>query len=394
MEISLKDPLEFFINTPHIIENIFDCLSVKDVLNLTLINSSYYKFVTESKTFKKKVKLKFNRQLFKNNYELIKNSDRNYGNIQINLNFNCDQKFFNLLEKFSDVKYLELSNGVLSTSEFCMLVEAFENLKELILDDITFEDLNLNEVQNLINLSKLKHLKIQAIPEELVHPLLLQCHSLKRLSIKQLSRKAPFDELLKLLSNEVQFKLEEFEISDYGYYNFDQQKLGLVSFLEKSFETLKILEFDVWIGILSLKLVFQMPHLKKLRLYEIAHADKDIVWENIEIPRNNKLEYLNIQDYSHNEKLLKAILKAAAKIHVLEVYSLSHDDIREISAHCSELRELHAYFLDINNDSIFQNNLLKNLNRCNVTVSDDLKRTIMNRNESERSHFEKLLLAN
>jgi hypothetical protein len=275
-----------------------------------------------------------------------------------------------------------------------MLVEAYENLQELILDDLEFEDLNLNEIKNLKNLSKLKNLKIQSIPEKLVHPLLIQCHSLKRLSIKQLSRKAPFDELLKLLATDVQFKLEEFEISDYGYYNFDQQKLGLVSFLEKSFDTLKVLEFDVWIGILSLKLVFQMPHLKKLRLYEIAHADKDIVWENIEIPRNHKLDYLNIQDYSHNEKLLTSILKAAAKIHVLEVYALSHDDIREISAHCGELRELHAYFLDINDDSIFQNNLLKNLYRCNVTVSDDLKLKIMNRNESERSHFEKLLMAN
>lgn len=394
MEVFFKNPLEYFIQTPHIIENILNSLCIKDVLNIALVNSSYYKFVIESKFFKNRVKLKINRQLFKNNYEAIKNSDRNYRNIQINLNFNCDQKFFNLLEKFHNVKCLELSNGVLSTCEFCMLVEAFDTIQELILDDIEFEDLNLNEVKNLRNLSKLKNFKIQAIQEELVHPLLIQCHNLKRLSIKQLSRKAPFDELLKLLSNEVQFKLEEFEISDYGYYNFDQQKLGMVSFLEKSFETLKVLEFDVWIGILSLKLVFQMPHLKKLRLYEIAHADKAIVWEDIEIPQNHKLDYLNIQDYSHNEKLLTAILKAAAKIHILEVYSLNHDDIREISAHCSELRELHAYFLDINDDSIFQNNLLSHLNRCNVTVSDDLKQTIMSRNESERSHFEKLLLAN
>lgn len=394
MENYFMDPLEHFLHIPHIIDNILNHLCVQDLLNVAIVNSAYYKLVVDSKTFGNKVKLKATRNVIKDNFDDLVSSDRCYKNIEINLNFNCDRKFFNLLDKFSNITFLELSNGVLSTAEFRSIIETFGALEELTLNDLTFEDLNLLEVQNLNNLSKLKSIQIVAIPEDLVHPLLIQCSNLKRLSIKQLSRKAPFDELLKLLSDDVPFQLEEFEISDYGYYNFDQQKLGLLSFLAKSFTTLKVLVFDVWVGVLPLKLVFQMPHLEKLRLYEIAHADRTIVWDEVEIPQNHTLKYLNIQDYSHNEKLLICVLKACPKIQILKVYSLSHGDIREISTHCSQLGELHAYFLDINDNSILQNNQLKSLHRCDVAIGDDLRRTIMERSESERSHLEKLLLAN
>jgi hypothetical protein len=394
MEIS-DNTLELFLHIPHLLDRIFSYLSLQDLSNISLLNSSYHKFViNQSNVHRNRQKLRIDRNLIKNYYDDVLVSVRCYRNIKLYLNFNCDQKFFKLIEKFKDVKFLEIHSGVLSTDEFCSIIENCQNIDELILDNITFEDLNLDEVKKLKSLSRLKCIQIKEIPEELVHPLLVQCSNLKRLSIKQLSRRAPIDDLLKLLSNEVQFQLEEFEISDFGYYNFDQQKLGLVSFLAKSFKTLKILEFDVWIGVSSLELVFQMPKIEKLRLYEIAHADQKIVWEKIDIPRNHMLKFLNIQDYSHNEKLLTSVLKAAPNVCVLEVYSLSHHDIGAISTHCSELKELYAYFLDIESDSIFNNNPLKNLQRCNVAVGDDLKQIIMKRSEAERSHLEKLLLAN
>lgn len=384
MENNCKDPIECFLHIPHIIDNILNHLSVYDLLNVATVNSAYYKFVVESKIYGNKVKLK----VTESNFDVV-SSERCYKNIKLSSLSNCHQ----ILDKFSDIKYLEIEGEGFSTAKFRSIIEAFTSLDELILSDLKFKDLNLSEIENLKNLSNLKSIQIKAIHEELVHPLLVQCPNLKRLSIKNLSRKAPIDEILKLLSDKVQFQLEEFEFSDYGYYNFCQQKLGLLSFLERSFGTMKVLVFDVWLGILPLKLVFQMPHLEKLRLYEVAHADRTIAWDEIDIPQNHTLKYLSIQDYSHKEKLLACVLKAAPKIRILEVYSLSNNDILEISTHCLQLGELHAYFLDINN-SVLQQNLLKSLHRFVVAVGDDLRQTIMTRSEAERSHLEKLLLAN
>lgn len=396
MDLLIRDPLVYFSNTPHIFDIMLCHLSVEDMLNLCSVNSYYYKSTTESSTFLKRVKLKVTKNLLESNFDIIEKSERNYRNVELNLNNRFYQRIFGVLTKFRDIRFLELKNCLLTTEEFKIILEGLQSLEELILDDLTFEDINFDEIQNLSVLRKLKNLQVKAIPEILIHPLLVKCPRLRRLSVMQLSRKAPVDEALKLLSNDTRFTLEQFEISDFGYYNFDQHKFGLLSFLNKSFNTLKILEFDVWIGLKALKLVFEMPNLEKLRLFELSHADREIDWKNVSLPRNSGIKYLILQDTSCNMNISTTLFKAVPNVRAIETYALCYEDLQEISKNCSELVELNTYFLDINetHSTIFRENLFKNLKRCNVAASDDLKQQILKRNDTELSHFEKLLLVN
>jgi len=396
MDFLIKDPLVYFSNTPHIFDTILSHLSVQDMLSLCSINSFYYKSTTESSTFLKRVKLKVTKSLLEINFDIIEKSDRKYRNIELNLNHRFYQKIFNVISKYCEIRILELKNCLLTTGEFKIILETLKHLEELKLDDLIFEDINLDEINDLAEFKKLKSLQVKAIPEILIHPLLVKCSKLKRLSVMQLSRKAPVDEALNLLSKDTKFILEQFEISDFGYYNFDQNKFGLLSFLQKSFDTLKVLEFDVWIGLTALKLVFQMPHLEKLRLYELSHADKDIDWKNVSLPRNNRIKYLILQDTSCNKNISTTLFKSVPNVLAIETYALCYEDLQEISKNCSELIELNTYFLDINetHSTMFRENLFKNLKKCNVAANEDLKQHILKRNEHELSHFEKLLLVN
>lgn len=396
MEFLIRDPLVYFSNTPHIFDTILCHLGVQDMLNLCSINSFYYKSTTESSTFLRRVKLKVTKNLLESKFDTIENSDRKYRNIELNLNHRFYQRIFSIITKFCDIRSLELKNCLLTSEEFKIILESLLSLEELKLDDLTFEGINFDEIRNLATLKKLKNLQVKAIPEILIHPLLVKCPKLKRLSVMQLSRKAPVDEALKLLSNDTSFTLEQFEISDFGYYNFDQHKFGLLSFLQKSFDTLKILEFDVWIGLKALELVFQMPHLEKLRLYELSHADREIDWKNVSLPRNNGIKYLILQDTSCNMNISTALFKAVPKVKAIETYALCYEDLQEISKNCSELVELNTYFLDINetHSTMFRENLFKNLKRCNVAANEDVRQQILKRGENELSHFEKLLLVN
>lgn len=390
------NPLDFFSNVPHIFDLILDHLSVQDILNVSLVNTASYKSTTESIIFRRKVKLRVTKDLLECNDEVIARCVRIYHNLELDMNHRFYQKIFSVLSQFDGVKFLELKNCLLTTGEFNRILRMQNNLVELKLDDLTFEDVNLDELANIRELTKLKYLQVKAVPDILVHPLLVKCKNLKRLSIMQLSRKTPIDAVLQNLSNDTQFKLEQFEICDYGYYNFDQEKIGLLSFLERSFETLKVLEFDVWTGISSLQLVFKMPYLQKLRLYELAHADKDIDWNSVVLPRNTGIKYLNLQDVNNHKNLSSTLFKAVPKVEFIEVYALNYEDLQEIGKSCSDLIELNAYFLDINEShtTIFKENLFKNLKRCNIAANDDLRQHILNRNEGERTNFEKLLLVN
>ncbi|KAG5683852.1 hypothetical protein PVAND_013114 [Polypedilum vanderplanki] len=256
------DPLEYFSYAPHIFDLILNHLSVDDILSVSLVNSAYYKVTTNSLTFRRRIKLKVTKDLLVCKSQIVEKSDRNYHNLELNLNHRFYQNIFCVLTKFNGLKSLDLKNCLLTTEEFNRIFKILTNLDELKLDDLTFEDVNPDEIKNIENLTKLRHLQMKAIPEILMHPLLIKCKNLKRLSIMQLSRKAPVDEVFKQLAEDSQFKLEQFEICDFGYYNFDQKKFGLHSFLEKSFDTLRVLEFDVWIGIASLQLIKTLIGMK------------------------------------------------------------------------------------------------------------------------------------
>src|SRR5690349_4527892 len=79
------DPLVYFSRFLDIPEMIFQHFNGKDLIKISEVNPNYYNFIASSKVLMNKIKIVFkdDRELFEEDYDLLKNSSRFYQNIEV-----------------------------------------------------------------------------------------------------------------------------------------------------------------------------------------------------------------------------------------------------------------------------------------------------------------------
>lgn len=142
------------------------------------------------------------------------------------------------------------------------------------------------------------------------------------------------------------FRLEELHLSEYSSLNFDSEKQNLINFLQIHKETLKVLELDTWPCLPVLKLVFSMPNLQKLQLFELAKFNKSTNWDEVELPVNISINDLEIEDLTDDKRLLECMLKSCRNIKKLKLHKLTDDIMQLVSIYAPTAETRSDFFID------------------------------------------------
>lgn len=124
--------------------------------------------------------------------------------------------------------------------------------------------------------------------------------------------------LQRMTSGQSMSLLEELEISEYSDYNFVQTKGELLDFLDIHNDSLKVLKLDIWVGIPVLKHILNMKNVHHLELFELAKAGSS--FRDLDLPVNNSITRLVLQDLFDSVRSFKCILKACPNVTHLKVY--------------------------------------------------------------------------
>lgn len=187
-----------------------------------------------------------------------------------------------------------------------------------------------------------KKLMIHDAPGILAYDLIIACPSLSNLSLTNVD---VTNRILATLTDS-DLRLREFCLSEYSEYNFCHDKAELASFLQSQLDNIEHLQLDIWTGIPALKVIFKMPNLKHLELYQLDKSDITTNWDAVDLDLNNSLRHLIAQDLRNNAKLLTKLLTAAPKLQELRVHEFTREIAEAIESSCKNLVILEADFND------------------------------------------------
>lgn len=307
MEIFAADPIEYFANVPQIIDLIFQHFNFQDLINISTVNFLYHDFIFNSAKCMKKVKL-----VVTGDAEM--QCARSYSNVKFGRKLD-NQKIVSFLSGNKSWKSIDVK-GIANLK----FMEVFEDLDELVLR----EPSKIKEEFKLVNV---KRLEIDDCHQDLVCVILKGIKKLTKLSITNVK---PMDRLLQNLADMKDLKLEEFMLSEYSTYNFDQTKTDLLNFLKSQSRSLKKLVMDIWVGLPVLKFILCLPNLQHLELYELSKSSY-VNWNELDYPASKSITYLNLENMSGDKSLLKFFLQACPNIEYLSLFELNSNLMEVIS---------------------------------------------------------------
>lgn len=323
METFVFDPLESFANIPEIVDLIFQHFDFQDLMNVSTVNNFYHDFIFSSPKCIKKVKL-----LVLSDVEMLQ-STRYYQNVKFSRKLE-NQKVISFLLKSKSWESIDLK-GITSLK----FLEEFESLEELILREPS-------SIKEEFKLAHLKKLEIDDCHQDLVLAIVKDSKKLVKLSITNVK---PMEKLLQNLADLDHLQLEEFSLSEYSTYNFDQNKSELLDFLKSQTKSLKKLVMDIWVGLPVLKFILCMPKLKHLELFELSKSSY-VKWDGLDFPSSKSITYLNLENMSGDKHLLKFFLKACPNVERLSLFELNLNLMEVISTDGKNLKSLKTCMIE------------------------------------------------
>ena len=304
MEEVGESPLECFSNVPHVVDLIFQHFSVADLLNVTEISPVYHDFIFNSKRSNN-----FKLLIDKENFESSANIIDRFQNLQMNLDGINIEKLCPIIPKSENIKFLTLHNVRFASTLLRCLEERFQNLEELKL---------CNLIDQLWDDSGIKFENVKKLTIHdagfMTNDVIKTCPHITSLDLAEIK---PWENFFSRFSRTL-LKLKEFRISVHSSYNNDLEKEGLQQFLSKHQKTLESLTMDVWVGIPSiLEIIYKMPNLKKLELYELSKA-KIFEWTQIRLPINKSLTNLTCEGINGIPNLAELLVQSAPNLRKLK----------------------------------------------------------------------------
>lgn len=359
------DPLEKFACAPHVIDLVFQHLNLADELMAARkLSNAYNNYILTSK-HTKRLKMVFN---FKTNVPEFRDLRKKFNcqNIELNCRKMSSESIVNHTRKIYSghwkwrnvyMKHVNVSLAQFAQIKLFMLQKT---------EGVFIEEFKINDylvIDKLLKIDNLKSFGAKSCCTSVIIEFLNQNRNLTKLVLVEVN-------LIEIIQHLIELQicnLEELQITEYGRYTFEQEKKDLTELLQMNANTLKIMKFDMWIGLPCIITAFGMPNLKSLQLFDMAKADSHIDYSTLELPICPSLEILDMQDLNQNCKLLKLVLKAAPNLKSLRIYSLHTAFIKVIIETSQKLQRLSASFMDKCNQE--DQNLIKKLRKtCVVTI--------------------------
>ncbi|XP_070499482.1 uncharacterized protein [Chironomus tepperi] len=403
----MTDPLLLFSKVT--CEEIFSYLSVKELLNCSLLNKSYYDFIAKTPSFMKRIKIRLHihHNLVLEDYKLLKilnESTRRYQRFE-SINLTID--FFNAYIKLPNLKSIKIRGiGLLSECELVPFNTGINvNIEELILERFngnlllkvnshrlschnfpTLRRLELHYVPPFIfryysDCSNLTELKVTGKRDEHFYNLLRLNTQLKKLTIVTDAIDNYFDEDL---TKFIQFKLTYFEARD--IYNLTVNCIeNFKLFIQKQMNTLEEINLGDWIAANIVRMIFHMPRLKKLTFKGFHNVEEHVRMNEMDFHRSQTITTLHLIDTFSRADILHAFTVACPKVIHLKLYALQKDALLYLTQTIPNLQTLSVDLLEIKEFS----------NDCDFAHLKDFKMKVYNRDlqfsEAINNNFENLV---
>lgn len=398
------DPLQIFSEVT--CEEILSYLSVKDLMNLSLVNKRYYDFIAKSTRCMKRVKIYLNIFNIKNDdynaIQIVNDSKRNYVNIEL-YDFSFD--IINSLILNPRFKTIKMKRVLLYDAEeyekfFSRICSTIEELKLERYNDIhrANTDISLN-----IDFPKLHHLELHYMPH-FFYQTFSQCSTLRELKITgkrdpqfyNILRLNPHLKKLAIVTNNIsnffeedvtkfiEFKLLYFEARD--IYNLTRTCIdNFKRFLESQINSLEEIDLGDWIDSDIVAKIFHMPRLKTLTFKGFHNVEEHINMSEINFHQSKKITTLNLIDTFSKFEILQAFVRACPNVCQLKLYSLKMDALIFLSRTLPNLKTLSV--------DIFEIETLNN--ECDFVHLKDFTMKVCHKNlhlpESSNNNFQNLV---
>lgn len=334
------DPLAAFSNIPIITDLILQHLSGTDLIRASEISPLYHGFIFNSSKCLRRINRKINARDTRT-YP----TQRMYHTVTVHKNPSKE-----IINGIKYVKSLELRDILVYSSllrnlnSYCQDIEHLSfrgfSIREYL--SRVHESPKSNFTKETLMLQKLKSVTLRDMNSQFgLADLIRICQKASELSLVNVGGSKIALDLLATID----FKLKKFRLSEYSFYNFDNEKEGLAEFLQSQLTSLEHLQLDIWTGIPSLQVIFKMPKLKILELYQLDKATlMKTDWNLVELEVNTSIIKLVTQDLRNDAKLLKKLFIAAPNVQVLKVNEVTADIADAIESHGKNLQKLEVDF--------------------------------------------------
>lgn len=427
------DPLEEL--NAEIIEEIFQYLTAKELLESSLVSQSWYDFIADSNICMKRLKIKISKDCVNDGIEYLKKSKRNYENLMLKevvdpirfndalqilsqperqfkniemqvIRFPTQTTFHNLMQTIQNsVEVLHLEQLILCDNDLLSSAQSYccPKLKNLTLISCQINEFfiisnnltTLNIISNygLVNATVVDNFQNLLCINNHLHTLTLSGNIITQIFCDDITDK-------------IHFKLNEFKVT-----NFNVDKFHNRSTIEKNFNlflktqpNIKKIFIGEWLGTTVLETVFnEMKSLNDLTIMELAKANPLIPFgrnelEGPEIVRTNvsnlksnpsiiKLDY---QDICGNIFTMKSLLEAAPNLRSFSTYSMNQEMLQMLATKMSNLEYLSVSFFDAG-DIVYHPIFLKLQVFASLRLEEELIQSITLKEPENRNHFEKVI---
>lgn len=335
------DPLTFF--PTEIVDLILKSLSIKELLNASLVSKTWYEIIGSSSSIMKRINFKLASNEIE---EILTHSSRLYENVEIaeasnSINIYQEAIASNTRSSWKRVKLSKLFFA--STKQLNDFLGIFESKIEVLeMDHISVLTLGTS---NFNDFSNLKVLKLKTFGSD-VFNIFTKCINLKELCITSKIDSSNSKIVNNLLEKNLQLKVMEISSQALSKpFAFKLQTLRISEmclnsnfneFLKTQFETLEILSLPQ-VANVNLELIFQMPKLRELDVGSV----KDVDFKKLHLHTNGKIEKLSYRDTENKLNAMKSIIGAVPNMNRLQCFSMSQEMVEFLSKTAKKLEVIH-----------------------------------------------------
>lgn len=358
-KVNKKDPIEIF--HPSIVELVFQHLNGSELLQCTLVNSSWNETVSNSKEWTRKVGLSIcetnydHHQIYSDDLVIMMKNRRRYESVMLMIHRKMTSNHLLLIASLKQLKSLFLMNHTFSSeielTNFLGIIEPF--IEHLELSHINIASSKRNRISRLnYKFSNLKTLKVKMSTSYLLSEVFIKTEYLVHLEIKtghsddidsldkaksiqkilvrndyinnltlHLDQKDfdnLFDDKSSRILSQVRCQLHFLSLRKFriildssGMVNNSEQLINLLSFMTSQKRYLRHLELLSWTGNVILENVMNILNLSSLVIGEAHCYGKDQHIAGMNILQNETIESLSIYSTeTRNELLQSKILKS------------------------------------------------------------------------------------
>lgn len=191
---------------------------------------------------------------------------------------------------------------------------------------------------------------------------------------------------------DLKFELKKLSVNNHhrSLEYYDNIQDNFIALLKSQCKTLDTLYLGDWNGVDVLKVVYRLPNLKNLTMKGLANAEDPVDWKSLELQINDSIIELNLQNVPSNFPMLRLITAAVPKLSVFRTSFMEMLLMNHLSTNHKDLKSLYIAILRVSD--LTDKTLFRSLKHLFVKSYNAILETrIMEKAESERSHFESLL---